>query len=83
MATKHMDTVAVTFRDSADNKVFYLDEAKGEPVAYSGQLDAVSLNAWVQELLLKSDTRPARPNCFVASHLFGVLFATCCFSDLT
>jgi len=58
VATKHMDTVAVTFRDSADNKVFYLDEAKGEPVAYSGQLDAVSLNAWVQELLLKSEPIP-------------------------
>ena len=67
-----MDTVAVTFRDSADNKVLYLDEAKGDPVAYSGKLDAVSLNAWVQELLLKSDTRPAKSDCFIASLLFGV-----------
>ena len=49
-----MDTVAVTFREGAENQVFYLDEAKGQPVAYNGQLDAESLDQWVKELLTKS-----------------------------
>lgn len=55
VAAKHMDTVAVTFRESAENQVLYLDEAKGEPVAYNGQLDAGSLDQWVKELLTKSE----------------------------
>eukprot|EP00913_Durusdinium_trenchii_P021458 g20166.t1 len=58
VAAKHMDTVAVTFRESLENKVIYLDETKGEPVAYAGQLDAVSLDEWVKELLLKSEPIP-------------------------
>ena len=48
----------MTFRESLENKVIYLDETKGEPVAYAGQLDAVSLDEWVKELLLKSEPIP-------------------------
>lgn len=58
VAAKHMDTVAVTFRESAENQVLYLDEGKGEPVAYNGQLDAGSLDQWLKELLTKSEPIP-------------------------
>lgn len=56
VATKHMDTVAFTFRESSENQVQYLDEAKGEPVKYTGgKLDSASLDEWVNGLLLKSE----------------------------
>lgn len=58
VAAKHMDTMAVTFREGAENQVLYLDEAKGQPVAYNGQLDAESLDQWVKELLTKSEPIP-------------------------
>ena len=63
VAAKHMDTVAVTFRESAENQVLYLDEAKGQqPVAYEGQLDAGSLDQWLKELLTKSEPGPLEPD---------------------
>mmetsp|Transcript_79326 Transcript_79326/g.97011 ORF Transcript_79326/g.97011 Transcript_79326/m.97011 type:complete len:364 (+) Transcript_79326:92-1183(+) len=59
VATKHMDTVAVTFHDSAENRVMYLDENKGgEPAVYTGPLDAASLDDWVKALLMKSEPIP-------------------------
>ncbi|CAJ1434579.1 unnamed protein product [Effrenium voratum] len=58
VASRHMDTVAVTFLDSGEEKVMFLDETKGEPVAYSGQLDVKSLDAWVREMLTKSEPIP-------------------------
>ena len=56
VAAKHMDTVAVTFREGNENRVLYLDEQKGEPVPFNGKsLDAASLDDWVKELLMKSE----------------------------
>eukprot|EP00438_Fugacium_kawagutii_P015751 Skav233440 [mRNA] locus=scaffold1486:323086:325375:- [translate_table: standard] len=47
-----MDTVAFTFRESSENQVQYLDEAKGEPVKFTGEkLDSASLEEWVNGLV--------------------------------
>ncbi|CAE7941421.1 PDIL1-4 [Symbiodinium sp. KB8] len=58
VATKHMDTVAVTYVDSSENDIKFLDEMKPEPIPYSGRLDVESLDAWVRDLLTKSEPIP-------------------------
>lgn len=41
--------------------MMYLDEAKGQPVTYSGSLDAAALDQWVKDLLMKSEAVPDTP----------------------
>lgn len=73
VATKHMDTVAFTFRESSENQVQYLDEAKGEPVKYTGEkLDSASLDEWVNGLLLKSEPGQALTNKIFSRFAQGI-----------
>jgi protein disulfide-isomerase-like protein len=60
VASKHMDTVAVTFLESSKNVVSWLGNDT-DPTAYTGESSAAAFDRWVRGNLVKSEAIPEDP----------------------